>query len=64
MPEKLLTVQEVAALLGTTKHAVINYVNAGYFPNAWKTSPGKTSPWRIPEKDVTEYLQKLKVTVK
>ncbi len=61
MPEKMLTVQEVAALLGTTTRAVQKYANYGYFPNARKMSPTRTAPWLIPEKEVLEYLELTKI---
>jgi len=56
---KLYTTREVAERLGATPQAVQAWIRQGKFPNAYKLQPdGKTSPYRIPEGDVTAFEEK------
>lgn len=54
------TTKEVATRLNVTSRAIQDWVRQGYFPNAYKVGPGKTSPYRIPEKDVVAFEEKRK----
>jgi predicted DNA-binding transcriptional regulator AlpA len=60
MAETNLTAEEVAATLQVTVQTVSNYCKAGVFPNAFKAGPGRTSPWRIPRRDLDLFLKKQK----
>ncbi|MCP4605077.1 MAG: helix-turn-helix domain-containing protein [Proteobacteria bacterium] len=58
-----LTAKEVATRLNVTPRAIQDWVRRGYFPNAYKVGPGKTSPYRIPEKDVVAFEENRKQSV-
>lgn len=55
--EKMLTVEEVADALRITTRAVQRYCEQGLFPGAFKTTPGVTSKWRIPQSGFDAYLK-------
>jgi len=56
MADKILNVHEVARLLKVSDATVRIMVREGKFPNAYQMTPGKeTSPFCIPEKDVTAF---------
>lgn len=55
--DKLLTVDEVAEFLRTTRRAVQRYCKADMFPGAFKLSDN-TSDWRIPQSGLDAYLKK------
>ena len=56
-PDKLLTVDEVAEFLRTTRRAVQRYCKDGLFLGAFKLSDN-TSDWRIPQSGLDAYLKK------
>lgn len=52
-PERDLTVREVAELTGQCTKTVATLARRGAFPHAYKAgSGGRTSPIRIPERDL------------
>ena len=53
------TTSEVAALLKVTPQTVINLINRGRFPGAYKIDPlSSNSAYRIPVGDVEKYIEK------
>jgi len=53
------TTNEVAALLKVTPQTVINLINRGRFPGAYKIDPlSINSAYRIPIGDVEKYIEK------
>jgi len=50
-----LTIQQAARRLQVTPRAVRNWIKKGHFPNAYKQSPARNSPYRIPETDVAAF---------
>lgn len=53
------TTSEVAAMLKVTPQTVINLINRGRFPGAYKIDPlASNSGYRIPVEDVERYLEK------
>ena len=55
---EIVTVTEVAELLGITPRAVQGLIGRGHFPNARKLGPGETSAFLIPKSDLDAYLKK------
>ena len=56
---KLYSTKEVANRLGVTSRAIQDWIQQNKFPNAYKLNPdGRTSPYRIPEKDVVAFEEK------
>ena len=53
---KDLTVFQVAVLLGFTPRHILNLIDSGHFPNAYKMNPTSRSRYRIPQKDVDVFL--------
>lgn len=51
-----LTVPQAAEKLGVTRRTIMTYIKAGYFPQAFKASPGISSPWRIPVADLEAHI--------
>jgi len=54
--EVLLTTSKVAKMLGVTQTTVSQWADAGFFPNAFRLSPRRKSPWRIPNADVEAFI--------
>ena len=53
------TTSEVAAMLRVTPQTVINLINRGRFPGAYKIDPlSSNSAYRIPIRDVEKYIEK------
>jgi excisionase family DNA binding protein len=52
---KTLSIREVAGRLDVTTRAVHRWIHKGYFPGAYKLSPARNSPYRIPESDVVAF---------
>lgn len=59
-----LTKAEVAKRFNVDVATVNRWLHAGYFPNAYKISPGLTSPYRIPQTDIDNFDRKRRETVK
>jgi excisionase family DNA binding protein len=57
----MLNVREVAGRLQVDTTTIQRWVRQGYFPGAHKAGPGRTSPYRIPEKDVVALMEKMGV---
>ena len=56
---KLYTTKEVADRRGVTPRAIQDWIQQRKFPNAYKLDPeGRTSPYRIPEKDVVAFEER------
>jgi len=55
--KEVLSVVQVAALLGCSHQTVINLISRGHFPNAFKLDPNKKSVYRILKKDVDSFLK-------
>jgi len=56
---EIYTTRQVADRLGATPQTVAAWVRQGKFPNAYRLAPnGRTSPYRIPEEDVTAFEEK------
>ena len=58
MPEKLYSSTQAAERLGVSRVTVYNWVEAGYFPHAYRLSGGEKSPLRIPESDLKAFEDK------
>ncbi|NOH00635.1 MAG: helix-turn-helix domain-containing protein [Chloroflexi bacterium] len=54
---KDLSVAQVAVILVCSSRHVLNLINSGHFPNAYKMNPGKRSVYRIPKKDLDAFLK-------
>jgi excisionase family DNA binding protein len=54
---KMLSVKQVAELLGVTPRAIHKWIKRGHFPGAYKLSPASNSPYRIPESDVIAFKE-------
>ncbi|MFN3492529.1 MAG: helix-turn-helix domain-containing protein [Anaerolineales bacterium] len=52
-----LSVSQVAALLNCSHRHVLNLIQRGAFPNAYKLDPNSRSRWRIPKKDVDQFIK-------
>lgn len=57
-----LTIREIAERLQVTHATVHRWVKRGYFPNAYRAGPGRTSPYRIPVEDVEALETRLRQT--
>ena len=53
-----LSVTQLAERWNLSIAAILQWINDGYFPGAYKAGPGKTSPWRIPLEDVLAFGRK------
>lgn len=61
MDETYLTARQVADALSVSPQAVSLMLADGIFPNAVKSGRGgRTSPWRIPQTDLDEIMNKQK----
>ena len=58
--EDVMTVSEIAVKLRVNSNTVLRWCKDGKFPNAYRA--GK--PWRVPKRDVDEYLLTLTNTLK
>ena len=57
--DELLTVTQVAKLLGVSGGQAGKWIVRGDFPNAYRLNPlSKQSHWRIPRSDVDAFIQK------
>jgi excisionase family DNA binding protein len=54
---KYLSTREVAAILNVTRMTISRLYRLGFFPNAIRTSPGKTAGLRIPQEDLENYIK-------
>lgn len=53
------TIYEAAESLGETSDMIARFCRTKVFPNAYKGGlGGRTSPWRIPAKDLTDFMAK------
>lgn len=59
-PEKMISVAEAAERLLVTTRSIQRWIKLGYFPNAHKKSPQRTSPFVIPESDIIAYEARLR----
>jgi excisionase family DNA binding protein len=56
-----LSTAQAAERLGVTQQAIAKWIRQGLFPNAYKINPyGRTSPYRIPERDIEAFEEKRK----
>jgi excisionase family DNA binding protein len=55
--EKLLTVKEVAQKLRISQATVLNLIDSGEFPGAFKAG----NQWRIPESVLEDYIRRQSV---
>jgi excisionase family DNA binding protein len=62
MERTMLNVREVAKRLQVDTSTVHRWVQQGHFPGAYKAGPGHTSPYRIPEEDITAFETKIGAT--
>ena len=61
MSRNQLTTKQVAQRLGVSKRTVINLLERGRFPSAYKVDPeSKNSPWIIPTKEVDAFEHRRK----
>lgn len=58
-----LTISQVAVILKRTSRHVLNLVNRGRFPNAYKMDPGSKSIYLIPRSDVDAFIKLQKSSV-
>lgn len=56
----LLTKRDVQDRLRVSDVTLEKYMREGAFPHAFKLSDGPRSPWRIPESDVIEFMERRK----
>ena len=56
-PVDVYKVKELAKMWRVTERTIVNYIEAGHFPNAYKVGIGK-SHWRIPAADVRAFIQR------
>jgi excisionase family DNA binding protein len=55
----VLTTTQVAEILGASVGSVNKWVDAGYFPNAYRLNPMRPrSGWRIPRGDIDLFIKK------
>jgi hypothetical protein len=54
------TLHQVADLLNVSYDKVLKLRAAGAFPNAYKAGPSNRAGWRVPAKDVREYVAQLR----
>lgn len=54
------TLRQVAKLLNVGYTQVRNLRRRGAFPNAYKRGPSNRAGWRVPARDVREYVAKLR----
>lgn len=55
-PEPVYRVKDAAPLAGVCPDYLKQLINEGhYFRNAYQATGGRTSPWLVPESDITEY---------
>jgi len=57
MKNKLFTLQETADQLRISQRSVLRYLKAGKLKGS-KLGNGKTSPWRISEKETKKFLKR------
>ncbi len=50
------TVKEIAAMLNLSRRQVINMIEAGKFPGAYRLTQTRTSPWRVPKTAYQAFL--------
>ena len=55
---RLLRTIEIADRFGVSQVTIQRWIQAGFFPNAYKTGPYKKSPYVIPEDDVIAFEAK------
>lgn len=60
MSDKLLTTAQAAQRLGVSQVTINKWIDLGHFPNAYKLSSARKSPYRIPETDVEDFEAKRK----
>lgn len=58
---ELLTTAQVAVELSVTTRTVLNYIEAGHFPNAQKLQ-GATTTYLIPRNDLLAFQEKRRQT--
>jgi excisionase family DNA binding protein len=58
----MMTAAEAAAELRVSKKTILNFIQAGQFPNSFKTSKAKNGHWRIPRGDLENYKSRLTVS--
>lgn len=56
---EFLTSKEVAEILRVTPATVMNMIKRGQLRGKKVGSGGVSSPWRIPKKDVIEYVESI-----
>jgi excisionase family DNA binding protein len=52
-----LSVSQVAVILKCSHRHVLNLIQRGAFPNAYKLDPSSKSVYRIPKKDVDQFIK-------
>jgi excisionase family DNA binding protein len=53
----VLSVEQVAQILGVDPRTIRSYINRKRFPHAYRMDPQSNhSPYRIPKKDVEDFL--------
>lgn len=57
----MLSVKEVAERFEKNPRTIARWVRKGHFPGARKDGPGKTNRYLIPEKDVKELMEQLRI---
>lgn len=58
MTGKLLTTTEAAERLGVSRVTINEWIDKGFFPNAYKLSGQAKSPYRIPVSDIETFEAK------
>ncbi|MCP4606495.1 MAG: helix-turn-helix domain-containing protein [Proteobacteria bacterium] len=58
MATKAFSTRQIAERFQVDITTVQKWAAQGYFPNAYKAGPGRTSPYRIPETDVIALMKK------
>ncbi len=56
----VVTVADLMAWFGVGRTSVIEWIQAGKFPGAWKNQ-GRTAPWRIPLSSAVDFSQSRRV---
>ena len=59
LEEEYLTSKEAAQILKVTPATVMNMIKRGQLRGKKVGSGGVSSPWRIPKKDVIEYVESI-----